>query len=109
MKPRPLAWSTIEDWSRSVTIFQTKAEPTTSTETAAPVAPPETQSGEWLLIEAYVAIWALTFLFIFFAWRRTRSLESKLEAIELGLKRARVEHEKARAADPGAKLPREAD
>ena len=56
MKPRHLAWSTIEDWSRSVTIFQTKAEPTPSTEASAPVAPPETQSGEWLLIEAYVAI-----------------------------------------------------
>lgn len=70
--------------------------PQTTTEAVA--KRPELQSGETLLVEAYVAIWAITFLFIFAAWRRTRSLEEKLAAIEGGLRKARAAHEQAEGA-----------
>ena len=68
--------------------------PSTSTPSTTTVVAkrPELQSGETLLVEAYVAIWAITFIFIFLAWRRTRSLEEKLVMIEGGLKKARAEH-----------------
>ncbi len=75
--------------------------PSTTTEVA---KRPELQSGETLLVEAYVAIWAITFLFIFIAWRRTRSLEDKLVMIEAGLKKARAAHEK-RVADETSARP----
>ena len=75
--------------------------PSTTTEVA---KRPELQSGATLLVEAYVAIWAITFLFIFLAWRRTRGLEEKLVMIEGGLKKARTEHEK-RLADEAAARP----
>lgn len=84
--------------------LQTDQQAPTGSQTPAPTTTetvakrPELQSGETLLVEAYVAIWAITFLFIFAAWRRTRSLEEKLAAIEGGLQKARAAHEKAEGA-----------
>jgi CcmD family protein len=76
-----------------VIAFQTQPEPTTTDA----VAPQETYSGGTLLVLAYAAIWVIVFVFVFFAWQRTRALEGKLAAIEGGLKRSRDAHEKARS------------
>lgn len=82
------------------------AAPATQTETVTEAKRPELQSGETLLVEAYVAIWAITFLFIFFAWRRTRSLEDKLAMIEGGLAKARAAQEKSSAGTTDATVRR---
>lgn len=51
---------------------------------------PEMQSGEALLIEAYIAIWVLLFGFIFVAWRRTRRVEDKVADLEKAIERAKT-------------------
>ncbi len=48
------------------------------------------QSGEALLIEAYIAIWVLLFGFIFVAWRRTRRVEDKIADLEKAIDRAKT-------------------
>ncbi len=48
------------------------------------------QSGEALLIEAYIAIWVLLFAFIVLAWLRTRKVEDKVAELEKAIERAKV-------------------
>ena len=59
------------------------------------------QSGEALLVEAYMVIWVLVLGWVFLAWRRTRALEDKMATLEEALARA------AKAASPATPAKRE--
>jgi CcmD family protein len=59
-----------------------------------PVEAGELRSGEVLLVEAYAAIWAIVFVFILLSWRRQRSLDARVGALEGALERARRERDK---------------
>jgi len=48
------------------------------------------QSGEALLVEAYIAIWVLLFGFIVLAWLRTRKVEDKVAELEKAIERAKT-------------------
>ena len=50
----------------------------------------EMQSGEALLIEAYIAIWVLLFAFIVIAWKRTRKAEDKIAELEKAIERVKT-------------------
>lgn len=63
------------------------------------------QSGEALLVEAYIAIWVLLFAFIVIAWRRTRRVEDKVAELEKAIERAKsavVPSTKRSASEPPA-------
>ena len=64
-----------------------------STEFQATTGGPEVQSGEVLLVQAYVAIWLLLFGFLAILWRRQRSLHVRLDAIDRVLDRAAARKE----------------
>lgn len=59
-----------------------------STEFSATTGGPEVQSGEMLLVQAYVAIWILLFAYLALIWRRQRALFSRLDAMDKMLDRA---------------------
>jgi len=42
----------------------------------------EMQSGEWLMVEAYAAIWIIVFGFVFFSWRRQKAIDARVEVLE---------------------------
>lgn len=79
---------------------QQPAPTTTSAEDRAqafrPVEAGEARSGEVLLVEAYAAIWAIVFVFIFLSWGRQRRLDARIGALESAIERAR------RGQDKGA-------
>jgi len=52
--------------------------------------PPETHSGETLLVIAYILVWVAVLAFVAAAWRRTRNLESRLTTIERALEKSRA-------------------
>lgn len=63
----------------------------TSYEGAAPTAnPPESQSGETLLVIAYMLVWIAVLAFVAAAWRRTRGLEGRLDTLERALEKTRA-------------------
>ncbi len=71
------------------------ASPGPSTYESAPAAgvtphPPETQSGETLLVVAYMLVWVAVVAFVVAAWRRTRGLEGRLSAVERALEKSRA-------------------
>lgn len=76
----------------------------TSYEGATPSAnPPESQSGETLLVVAYMLVWVAVLAFVAAAWRRTRGLESRLDTLEQALEKARsaqVPSTKRSASEP---------
>lgn len=83
----------------------TSPAPAPSASPAQSAAPPldsQMQSGEALLVEAYMVIWVLVLGWVFLAWRRTRALEDKMATLEEALARA------AKAAKPAAPAKREA-
>lgn len=51
--------------------------------------PPETYSGESLVVVAYAFVWVAVFVFVVVAWRRTRGLEGRLDRLESALTKAR--------------------
>lgn len=60
-------------------------------EGAAPTAnPPESQSGETLLVIAYMLVWIAVLAFVVAAWRRTRGLEGRLDILERALEKTRA-------------------
>ena len=59
-----------------------------------PVQGGEMQSGEVLLVEAYAAIWAIVFIFIALSFRRQRSLDARVGALEAAIERARREQDR---------------
>ena len=63
----------------------------TSYEGAAPTASqPESQSGETLLVIAYMFVWIAVLAFVVAAWRRTRGLEGRLDVLERALEKTRA-------------------
>jgi hypothetical protein len=66
------------------------ASPGPSTYEGAPANPPETHSGETLLVVAYILVWVAVLAFVAAAWRRTRGLEGRLATIERALEKARA-------------------
>jgi CcmD family protein len=51
----------------------------------------EMQSGEKLLVEAYVAIWIVLFAFVLISWRRQRKLDERVASLEAAVEAARRE------------------
>jgi hypothetical protein len=49
-------------------------------QTGAPI--PEVQSGERLLVEAYVFIWIIAMVFVQLMWLRQRGIGRRLDALE---------------------------
>lgn len=80
------------------------ASPGPSSYESAPAAgPPESQSGESLLVIAYMLVWIAVLAFVAAAWRRTRGLESRLSTLEQALDKARsvqVPSTKRSASEP---------
>lgn len=60
-----------------------------------PIDDNQMQSGEALLVEAYMVIWVLVLGYVFLAWRRTRALEDKMETLEAALQKTRAAAESA--------------
>lgn len=60
-----------------------------------PIVDNEMQSGEALLVEAYMVIWVLVLGYVFLAWRRTRAIEDKMETLEAALQKTRAAAESA--------------
>ncbi len=58
-----------------------------STEFVAVEGGQETTSAGGLLVAAYTIMWALVFLFVWFSWRRQRTLDARLDEIEAALRR----------------------
>ena len=52
--------------------------------------PPETHSGETLLVIAYMLVWLAVLAFVVAAWRRTRGLEGRLASVERALEKTRA-------------------
>lgn len=50
----------------------------------------ELQSGEKLLVEAYAAIWIVVFVMVLLSWRRQRSIDGRVDALEAALRKARA-------------------
>jgi CcmD family protein len=50
----------------------------------------EMQSGERLLVEAYAAIWVIVFIFLALMFRRQRTLDQRIEALDDALRRVRA-------------------
>jgi CcmD family protein len=48
------------------------------------------QSGEKLLVEAYAAIWLILFFFILLSWRRQRTLDRRIAALEAAVSAGRA-------------------
>jgi CcmD family protein len=48
------------------------------------------QSGEKLLVEAYAAIWLITFVFLVSIFRRQRRLDQRIASLEGALEKARA-------------------
>ncbi len=48
------------------------------------------QSGEKLLVEAYAAIWLITFVFLISLMRRQRRLDQRIASLEGALEKARA-------------------
>lgn len=60
-----------------------------------PIVDNQMQSGEALLVEAYMVIWVLVLGYVFLAWRRTRAIEDKMETLEAALQKTRAAAESA--------------
>jgi hypothetical protein len=60
---------------------------------------PEVQSGERLLVEAYVCFWVIAMVFVQLMWFRQRGITRRLESLE----RAIDKHDKTVAAERGSK------
>lgn len=48
----------------------------------------EMQSGERLLVEAYVAFWVIAMVFVWFTWRGANATSRRLEALETAIEKA---------------------
>lgn len=75
----------------------------TAYEGASSANPPESQSGEALLVVAYMLVWVAVLAFVAVAWRRTRGLESRLDTLEQALEKTRsaqVPSTKRSASEP---------
>ncbi len=58
------------------------------TETFKPVSSEiQLQSGEKLLVEAYIVFWFIVLALVFVGWRRQNSLETRLLSLEEQLKK----------------------
>ena len=49
---------------------------------------PEMQSGEKLLVEAYVVIWVIAMIFVGLMWRRANATSQRLDALEKAIDKA---------------------
>jgi hypothetical protein len=49
---------------------------------------PGTRSGEQLLVEAYVFIWLIAFIFVGMMWRRSSTLAKRVDDLERAIDRA---------------------
>jgi hypothetical protein len=57
----------------------------------------EVQSGERLLVEAYVAIWIIAMVFVQLTWLRQRAIARRLDELERALDAKATKAEKADA------------
>lgn len=62
------------------------------------------QSGEKLLVEAYAAMWLLTFVLVYLSWRRQSKTDERITNLEAAVSKAQREATSAaKAAKSAAK------